>query len=445
METFNGTLDVFYASAGTGKTHQLMNVIDYHLKNGVPIDRIAFVTFTRKGAEVARLRTAEQFNLPLNRLANFRTIHSLAFRGTQANRQIMMDEKRYLEFGEQAGFDFKGLSLNTAEGIDWSQMRDNQLIQVEQLYRNNRKYCEFIMDERCDYGRLSNYMRLYKQYKDFYKYKDFTDLLEDYISDGCTEDVDVVCMDEMQDSSPLQWRLAFQAFAHAKHMYVAGDIKQSIYAFTGASPDTMLKLRGTPHVLEVSYRVPSVILDYVQHNIVNVMQVSDNSHCKAAVEAGSVDYISEINELDLIYEPNKTYFCLCRNKRFFKYFEKWCRTNGIPYSLRGEPIFSATDMVEYREGRTEHWDEQKLEFAQYCYAKGTFYETPRINISTIHAVKGDEADVVVLMSDISKAVESQLEVDEDSEHRVFYVACTRAKEKLVIVQPQTRGYYPYLF
>jgi hypothetical protein len=175
------------------------------------------------------------------------------------------------------------------------------------------------------------------------------------------------------------------------------------------------------------------------------MQVSDNSHCKAAEQGGEIEYISTPDELDLLYDKSQTYFFLCRNKRFFKYFEKWCRSRGIPYSIKGEPIFSATDMLEYREGRTDHWDPQKLEFAQYCYAKGTFYETPRINISTIHGVKGDEADVVVLMSDISKAVSSQLDVDEDSEHRVFYVACTRAKKKLVILQPQTKLYYPYLF
>ena len=63
MTSFNGTLDIYLASAGCGKTHQLMNIIDYHLKNGVPIDRIAFVTFTRKGAEVAQLRVAEQFGI----------------------------------------------------------------------------------------------------------------------------------------------------------------------------------------------------------------------------------------------------------------------------------------------------------------------------------------------------------------------------------------------
>lgn len=444
METFNGTLDIYYASAGTGKTSALLDIIDKHLKNGIRPEEIAFVTFTRAAAEVAKLRTAERFGIPLNRLPNFRTIHSLAFRGMKASRNAMMDEKKYLDFGEQAGFDFRGLSLNNAEGVDWTTMKDTQLVQIEQLYRNNRKYCEFIMDSRCEYGRLAEYMRLYKQYKDVYNYKDFTDLLEEYLVDGATEDVKVACLDEMQDSSPLQWQVVFQAFANADHIYVAGDIKQSVYTFAGASVDTMLRLKGNAHVLEVSYRVPSEILNFTQ-NIVENMNVSDHSHCKAANEGGSIEYISDMSEIALFFKPSKSYFFLCRNKRFFKYFEEWCKKQGLPYSIKGEPIFTATDKLEFREGKTDAWDPEKLDFARYCYTKGTFYESPSINISTIHGVKGDEADVVVLMSDISKAVSSQLDIDEDSEHRVFYVACTRAREKLVIVQPHTKLYYPYLF
>lgn len=441
---FNGTLDIYYASAGTGKTHQLMECIDSHLREGTPIERIAFVTFTRAGAEVARLRTAEQFNLPLSRLKNFRTIHSLAFRGVHASRNEMMDEDKYKEFGEQAGFDFGSLSLNAAEGIDWSQMKDQQLVQIEQLYRNNPKYCEYIMDGRCNYGDLSRYMKAYKQFKDIFHYRDFTDLLEDYVNGDYFEDVDVVCLDEMQDSSPLQWRMVFKAFANAKHMYVAGDVKQSIYCFTGSSADTMLHLKGTQHLLETSYRVPSTILDYVQ-GIIDVMTVKDSSHCVSLNKGGEVSYISEVGEIDTLWDPMKTYFFLCRNKKYFKYFETWCRRWGLSYAIRGEPIFSASDKIDFREGRTSHWSQEKLEFAQDCFCKGTFYPSPKINISTIHAVKGDEADVVVLMSDISKAVSSQLDIDEDSEHRVFYVACTRAKEKLVIMRPQTKLYYPYLF
>lgn len=444
MNSFNGTLDIYLASAGTGKTHRLMNIIDYHLKNGTPIDRIAFVTFTKKGAEVAQLRTAEQFGFPLDKLKNFRTIHSMAFRGCGAAREIMMDYAKYKDFGEKAGYNFGTLGLNTQEGIDWNEMKDQQLVTVEQLYRNNRPYCEQIMEDRVDYADLVRYMQLYVKYKKTFGYKDFTDLLEDYIASGRAEDVDVVCLDEMQDSSLLQWQMVFQAFSNAKHIYVAADIKQCIFTYAGASPETVLNLRGTQHMLDVSYRVPSRILSFAQ-NIVDVMQLTDHSKCKAVKEGGTVEEITCLDELTEQFDINKSYFFLARNKKFFKYFEEWCHANDLPYSVKGEPYFSDAEKIEFREGRTDEWDPERLDFARRCYRKGTFYAGPRINISTIHTVKGDEADIVVLMSDISKAVASQLEVDEDSEHRVFYVAVTRAKEKLIIVQPQTRLYYPYLF
>lgn len=720
-------VDIFLASAGTGKTHQLMNIIDYHLKNGVPIDRIAFVTFTKKGAEVARLRTAEQFAIPLERLKNFRTIHSMAFRGNGTTKQTMMDFEKYKDFGEKAGYNFGTLGLNSAEGTDWTEIKDQQLVVIEQLYRNNRPYCESIMEDRVNYSDLSMYMYLYQKYKNTFGYKDFTDLLEDYIAKGLNEDVDIVCLDEMQDSSLLQWRLVFQAFKNAKHIYVAADIKQCqpgyeqvlckkrlpyynqytgdglyykrldeldpntdelvcmvpntakgnkgylfkggnkfqiehheykgdlivvntkhgthkftpehiclvrifvdksirnttmvycmrrgndykigttdtwqaggpnygqfglstrmraegadavwclfigdketallyealysfkygipqsifiepknrfiydnidtavraqmlltdigldiryplieayenhgwittaacnlnplfmqlpgykntsrgtrgaepldfnisrehyegevyslevenyhnyvtngltthncIFTYAGASPETVLKLRGKQHMLDTSYRVPSKILSYAQ-NIVDLMELTDHSKCKAIKAGGQIEEISELEELSTMFDFKKSYFFLARNKRFFKKYEEWCRENAIPYCIKGEPVFSMTDKIEFREGRTQDWDKEKLDFAQYCYSKGTFYSEPNVNISTIHTVKGDEADVVVLMSDISKAVSSQLDLDEDSEHRVFYVAVTRAKEKLIIVQPQTRTYYPYLF
>lgn len=443
MNTFNGTLDIYLASAGCGKTHQLMNIIDQHLKDGVPIDKIAFVTFTRKGAEVAQLRVAEQFGIDLKHLKNFRTIHSLAFRGCGASRNMMMDFQKYKDFGEKAGYDFGYLGLDVSEGVDWNQMKDQQLVTIEQLYRNNRKYCEQIMDDRVAYSDLVHYIQLYGKYKKTFGYYDFTDLLELYIQKGLTEDVDIVCLDEMQDSSPLQWQLVFQAFSKAKHVYAVGDVKQAVFTYSGASADTLLRLRGTQHILDKSYRVPSRILAFAQ-NIVDEMEVKDDGHCISVREGGTVETITCMEELNGRFDTTKSYFFLARNKKFFKYFEEWCQANGLPYSVKGEPYFSDTEKIEFREGNTDGWDPKRLDFARYCYKKGTFYAGPRINISTIHTVKGDEADVVVLLSDISRAVDSQLEMDPDSEHRVFYVAVTRAKEKLIIVEPQTRMYYPYI-
>lgn len=68
---------------------------------------------------------------------------------------------------------------------------------------------------------------------------------------------------------------------------------------------------------------------------------------------------------------------------------------------------------------------------------------PETTLMTIHASKGREEETVVVLSDMSrKSYEAYAEGDE-SEHRVAYVAVTRAKEHLVVVMPTTTRYYPY--
>lgn len=433
---------IYLASAGTGKTHALMDIVAKHLEDGCPPERIAFVTFTRAGANVAQLRAAEQFGFPLSRLPNFRTIHSMAFRGVGASKDKMMNYDRYRKFGELSGYDFSRMQLNSAEGVDWSQDSDRRLLLLEQLYRQNREYAEQIMDNRVEYGELSRFMANYARFKNINHYMDFTDLLDNYIAMGITEDVDVVCLDEMQDSSPLQWRVVFNAFKNAQYWYAAADQKQCIYAFSGASPTTILKLKGIQHKLEESHRVPSNLLTYAEH-IASFLSVQDGLHCTSTVNGGELNYIVDLDELQLI--EGESYMFLTRNRKFFKKYEDWCKRYAIPYRCMDEEFPSMSDKVAWRDGNLESIEPERIQILQDYADAGTIYQNPRVRISTIHGVKGDEADNVVLMSDVSKLVYKDMDVDEDAEHRVFYVAVTRAKKRLYILQPQTRMYYPYLF
>jgi DNA helicase-2/ATP-dependent DNA helicase PcrA len=68
-----------------------------------------------------------------------------------------------------------------------------------------------------------------------------------------------------------------------------------------------------------------------------------------------------------------------------------------------------------------------------------FNDKPRITISTIHQSKGGEADNVVLVTDMGKLSWDNLGTDE--ENRVWYVALTRAKENLYLVQPRGLRYF----
>lgn len=65
------------------------------------------------------------------------------------------------------------------------------------------------------------------------------------------------------------------------------------------------------------------------------------------------------------------------------------------------------------------------------------FDEPRATVSTIHGAKGGEADHVILLTDVTRRTYEEMSHNPDSEARVFYVAVTRAKKELHIVQPDS--------
>ena len=66
---------------------------------------------------------------------------------------------------------------------------------------------------------------------------------------------------------------------------------------------------------------------------------------------------------------------------------------------------------------------------------------PRVTLSTIHQQKGGEAENVIVSLDIGKMAYEEYRINPISEHRLFYVAFSRAKENLYIITPQSREAY----
>ena len=69
-------------------------------------------------------------------------------------------------------------------------------------------------------------------------------------------------------------------------------------------------------------------------------------------------------------------------------------------------------------------------------------DATNIEVNTIHASKGREAENVVVLPDMTSTSFYSYNKDPDNEHRVFYVACTRAKKNLYIHTPLTQRFYP---
>jgi superfamily I DNA/RNA helicase len=72
-------------------------------------------------------------------------------------------------------------------------------------------------------------------------------------------------------------------------------------------------------------------------------------------------------------------------------------------------------------------------------------QTPQVHISTIHRVKGGQADTVILLSDTAKAAERVGTGNRDEETRVFYTGITRTYEDLIIVHPDKKYHFERLF
>ena len=73
--------------------------------------------------------------------------------------------------------------------------------------------------------------------------------------------------------------------------------------------------------------------------------------------------------------------------------------------------------------------------------RGDNVKNPRIKISTIHSMKGGECDNILVVPDLSPAAYKNYYEDPDTEHRVFYVAVTRAKKSLHFLEPQSNMFY----
>ena len=125
-----------------------------------------------------------------------------------------------------------------------------------------------------------------------------------------------------------------------------------------------------------------------------------------------------------------------------KLFGEWIRDEGM------EPALNTRDALAWFESKLSA---AKLKAAEYplkvARKRGalTLKAAPQLYVGTIHSFKGAEADVVIILPDISPAGWAEWngrKAQKDSVVRAFYVALTRAKERVLLGQPYTRMSVP---
>lgn len=481
-----------FGPPGTGKTTRLLNIVDEAMASGIQPERIAYMSFTKKAADEAVARAQDRFKFPVERFPHFRTLHSMAFRHLYARRDDMMQTEQFRELGDMLGFQFTdakdlddwtgalfNLPIGTALGDKVERIQSlSRLRNVtleEQWHESNFRDVPWLA--------VGQWAEGLKRFKESRGMMDFTDLLEEY---DAPLDVDLFIIDEAQDLSPLQWKVVKNAASSARRIFLAGDDDQCIYGWAGADVRRFLNIAGQSEVLPVSFRLPRTI-HKLADEVAQGIEVRQPKDWKSREEEGAVNRIMSERTLDL---SKGKWLLLARNHIFLRRFEDVCQNQGYSYlrdgrhstndaTVRGIVLWESWRKgaaLKPREVRTiaaimpalenfqpsedvllkdapisaqvkrQNWMDalevqpRKREYIRACLAnRENLKDEPRINISTIHKVKGGEADHVVLIPDLTPNPWDELNTDD--EQRVLYVAVTRAKQTLTIVQPQAARHY----
>jgi len=346
-------------------------------------------------------------------------------------------------------------------------------------------------------------------YKATYGLLDFTDLIVNPVHEGYPPlDIDVAIIDEAQDLTAVQWDFVNHFFKRAKRVFIAGDDDQAIYEWNGADVDQFLHLQGEKVVLEKSYRLPRrpwMIANVLANRITQRYKKdwSHNGDEGEVIRVGGYNtahileggewmvlarnnaYLKEVqrwliskgvpirrNDYDVIDPEHisainawvdlnegrmisgiraKLLYKFLATKRHVGYGGK-SRMNDADDSdrfsfdnLRDGFAFIADLTVPWWNA-LEFIPQEKREYYRRVRQNGESLRNPRVLLSTIHGVKGGEADNVLLLPDMARQTQRMFQSGGrfgNEEHRVFYVGASRARKRLFICGAQAQYTYPF--
>ena len=487
-----------YGPPGTGKTTKLIKYAKTFYKLGTPLDKIGYFAFTTKAANEAVNRMLDAYkHLQRKDLKNFRTLHSLAFWKLGMKKSEVMQDEHYEDIGRSLGIEVTVYSDGQEHtGFVDSNSEYFNLINAARIKEipNEDEYNTGMYSPDLDKRLLEILSEELNNYKDSFKLKDFTDMIEKFnVAELCPK-YDIVFIDEAQDLSPIQWKMVDIIKENSKYIILAGDDDQAIYGWAGAD---VKRFQDEPAkkniVLPYSHRVPKQvqnIANKILERIPDERRIKKN--WKARDEDGSVDYITSIEDAPLykgdwlilartndrlhkmkpILRDMGIYFQF-KNRKSYKIslfrtivnYTRWA-DKGSKLSLPEiKDIFDCTpcddfgvkeerlyDLKEFGFSATDKWyDVFKVDPEECLYIREMLrYEEPlahdaRVKLSTIHSAKGGEATNVLLILDNTKTIREVTEKSfekADEENRVWYVGVTRTKQNLYVMsaKKEARGY-----
>lgn len=467
---------IHLAAAGAGKTTAAMQEITEALNTYRP-DEIAFVTYTKKGVEngIGRALSVNR-DLTPDDLMHFKTLHALCFREAHLARKNIITADDINRFNQTMGF---SLTLSDAFG---HVSEDDRLLQRYDAERSGSKRGVFV-DGNFDRFRYDRLINAYNSFKEAHGLVDFFDCLLKYMEQGePLQGVKLALIDECQDLTPLQWQVCMKAFANAEHIRCLGDDFQAIYTYSGAAPELLVEMASHYKTIkhEVSFRLPKKVYEFAR-GITDVIQEKVEKDYKPAKDKeGFVREVADRNVLARIIRDDLRqngakggrWYLLFRTNCFIADMIQVLEQFIVPYhTAKGFciPQRELAKIERYYNYRKEGYgtqaardkfkeDNKISDFSEafihselipgverYYYQdlvdtyglqvlkEMSMMTEPFLLLSTVHKVKGGEADYTAMFMDCTRVVSENVTLNVDEELRVLYVGCTRCREGLYLV------------
>ncbi|CAL9465351.1 ATP-dependent DNA helicase UvrD2 [Streptomyces sp. enrichment culture] len=359
------------AGAGTGKTRAITHRIAYGVRAGIlqPSSVLA-VTFTNRAAGEMRGRLRQLGAAGVQA----RTFHSAALRQLQyfwpkaigGSLPRLVDRKIQLVADAAAACRIRldrGELRDAAAEIEWSKV--TQTVPADYALAAAKAGREAPRDP-------AEIAQLYAAYEDLKRARsviDFEDVLlltvavlqdRQDVADQVRAQYQHFVVDEYQDVSPLQQRLLELWLGDRDDLCVVGDASQTIYSFTGATPDhlldfrvrhpgaTVVKLvrdyRSTPQVVHLANgllgqargRAADHRLELVSQRAAGPEPVYAEYADEPAEAEGAARRIRELIDSGV---PAAEIAVLFRTNSQSETYEQALADAGVPYQLRGAERF----------------------------------------------------------------------------------------------------------
>jgi len=304
---------------------------------------------------------------------------------------------------------------------------------------------------------------------------------------------EVYIADEFQDKTPIQFEL-FKIWSKASDVVlVAFDKNQAIYSFWGTSPQfcDLVRKKSKFKILTPSYRLSR----NVYKTACKLLQISGQEVFNVECVGDTILKFVDLTYIPLIINSHRNVMIIARTNYILYQIAKMLMHEGIPFTgrygwgseqlqlykfvwkyknkkpvskgelitflkkaeylqpsinfllktLKSELTYDEVNsildhglkLILSKENPFEHLDlTEKGKWKLYRALRNSTPPRDDIFLTTIHGAKGLEADTIIVVDGITPKIAESITIDREdwkNEHRVWYVALTRARKYCYVV------------